>query len=196
MIPPLPPLPWRDPSKGKNCDSFMERDGSRGWEAFGKPQGGDKGRSGIWGAEGGHMVPLHTPCVRAGVSTGDPSAPADGTPWHGLALPCSSVGPLWLVAAWPSLGTRHHWMECLLLWWDGSGLVPCLGDSRYPPGWASPRMLGQAVLSPVLLSGMIGRCQSGGVPAPLTPFWERGPYCSVGFWGISFSPLHLTWLCQ
>lgn len=130
-------------------------------------------------------------CVGAGVSTGDPLTPAVRTPWHGLAFPCSSVWPPWLVAAWPRLGTRRHWMECLLHRRDDSGLVPCLGDSSQSPGWRSPKMLGQTVLSPVLLAGVIGRCQSRGVqvgkPAPLTPYWERGPCRSVGFWGIFLS---------
>lgn len=130
--------------------------------------------------------------VGAGVSTGDPSAPAARTPWHGLAVPCSSVWPLWLVAARPTLGTRRHRMECPLHRRDDSGLVPCLGDSGQSPGWRSPKMLGQTVLSPVLLAGVIGRCQSRGVqvgkPAPLTQYWERGPCRSVGFWGISFFP--------
>lgn len=53
-------------------------------------------------------------------------------------------------------------------------------------------MLRQTVLSSVLLSGVIGRCQSRGVQvgnaAPLTQYCECDPCHSVGFWGISFSP--------
>lgn len=146
------------------------------------------------------------PCVSTSVSTGDPLAPAARTPWHGLALPCSSVWPVWLVAAWPSLGTGHHWMECLLHLWDDSGLVPCLGDSGHPPRVGITQGAGTDCAEPC--AAVRGDWQvsvkrgAGGKPCTIDPALGVWPLSQCGGLGESLSlhscpqSLHLTWLCR